>query len=182
MMRKILLGVGLTFLTAPLLAAEIDAAAISNATAIEQEAVAPVTTTVAEQSGFSRGSVVRSTFTTAIEEREPANDLKTIANSEGKVFYYTELRDMSGQTAIHRWEYDGEVKAEVKFDVRGPRWRVWSSKSFVPGWIGDWKVSVINGAGEVISEDMFKYAAAAEVTETPAAEATPAAPASIDIQ
>lgn len=171
MTYRTLLGISLALLTSPILAAEASDSAVSTATAIEQEATAPettaATTTTAEQSGFSRGSVVRSAFTTAIEEREPANDLKTISNDEGKVFYYTELRDMSGQTATHRWEYNGEVKAEIKFNVRGPRWRVWSSKSFVPGWTGDWKVSVINGADEVISEDMFSYAAA-EMKEMPA--------------
>lgn len=170
MTYQLLLSVGLALLTTPLFAAESNGAAAENATAMEQETSAPAaaaTTTAVEQSGFSRGSVVRSTFTTAIEDREPVNDMKTITNNEGKVFYYTELRDMSGQTATHRWEYNGEVKAEVKFNVGGPRWRVWSSKSFVPGWTGDWKVSVINGAGEIISEDMFNYAAA-EMQETPA--------------
>ena len=184
MTYKLLLSVGLALLATPLFAAETNDAAVSNATAMEQETATPVstpaaTTTAEEQSGFSRGSVVRSTFTTEIKEREPANDLKTITNDEGKVYYYTELRDMSGQTATHRWEYNGEVKAEVKFNVGGPRWRVWSSKSFVPGWTGDWKVSVINGAGEVIAEDMFNYAAA-EMKETPApaqVEPAPMAPA-----
>ena len=83
------------------------------------------------------------------------------------LFYFTELRDMSGQTAIHRWEYDGKVVTEVKFNVRGPRWRVWSSKAFTPGWAGEWKVSVLNGAGEIISEDQVNYTAPAE-TEAPA--------------
>ena len=189
MTYKTLLGISLALLTSPLLAAEASDAAVSSATTMEQETAAPeaaaATTTAAEQSGFSRGSVVRSAFTTAIEEREPANNLKTISNDEGKVFYYTELRDMSGQTATHRWEYNGEVKAEIKFNVRGPRWRVWSSKSFVPGWTGDWKVSVINGADEIISEDMFSYAVA-EMTETPAlAEpilTEPVAPAATTVQ
>jgi len=188
MTYKTLLGVSLALLVSPLLAVEVNNAE-STATTIEQETAAPETvapetaapettaTVAAEQSGFSRGSVVRSAFTTAIEEREPANDLKTISNNEEKIFYYTELRDMSGQTAIHRWEYNGEVKAEVKFNVRGPRWRVWSSKSFVPGWTGDWKVSVVNGANEIISEDMFSYAAA-EMKEMPAPEET--APATME--
>lgn len=108
-----------------------------------------------EQAGFSRGSVVRSIFTTAISEREPVDKLANKANDTDQIFYFTELRDMSGQTATHRWEHDGKVVAEVKFNVRGPRWRVWSSKSFVPGWDGDWKVSVLNGAGETISEDLI---------------------------
>ncbi len=121
-----------------------------------------------EQSGFSRGSVVRSAFTREIADREPTEDLQNLTNENGQVKFFTELRDMSGQTAIHRWEYDGKVVAEVKFNVKGPRWRVWSSKSFVPQWTGDWKVSVINGAGEVISEKKLSYEVAkAKATSEP---------------
>lgn len=118
-----------------------------------------------EQSGFSRGSVVRSAFTREIDDREPMENLQSLSNENNQVKFFTELRDMSGQTAIHRWEYDGKVVAEVEFNVKGPRWRVWSSKSFVPQWTGDWKVSVINGAGEVISEKKLSY----DVATAPAA-------------
>jgi len=123
-----------------------------------------------EQSGFSRGSVVRSVFTSAVEEREPTDSIKELNTNSDKVIYYTELRDMAGQTAKHRWEYNGEVMAEVEFNVGGARWRVWSSKSFVPGWTGEWKVSVLNGANEVISEDVLTYSPA---TAEPVEESAP---------
>jgi hypothetical protein len=119
-----------------------------------------------EQSGFSRGSVVRSAFTTEIAEREPTQDLKTLSNDNDKVMFFTELRDMNGQTAVHRWEHDGKVVAEIEFKVNGPRWRVWSSKNLTPENTGDWKVSVLNGAGEVISEKNLDY----EVAAMPAKE------------
>ena len=112
---------------------------------------------VEEQAGFSRGSVMRSTITSAIVDREPADNLDNITNELGEVKFFTELRDMSGQVAKHRWEHDGKVMAEVPFDVKGHRWRVWSSKKMMPEWAGEWKVSVINGAGEVISEKSFEY-------------------------
>jgi len=131
-----------------------------------------------EQSGFSRGSVVRSVFTSAVEDREPTDNLKELNTSSDKIIYYTELRDMSGQTAIHRWEYNGEVMAEIEFNVGGARWRVWSSKSFVPGWTGEWKVSVLNGASEVISEDILNYSQAmGELKAAPEMEAAPVSPA-----
>ena len=130
-----------------------------------------------EQSGFSRGSVVRSAFTRDIADREPTEDLQNLTNENGQVKFFTELRDMSGQTAIHRWEYDGKVVAEVKFNVKGPRWRVWSSKKFVPQWTGDWKVSVINAAGEVISEKKLSYDVA---TSTPEATSNTEEPAAVN--
>lgn len=134
----------------------------SEASAIE--ATPAESTPMAEQSGFSRGSVVRSAFTTEIAEREPTENLQNLTNENGKVMFFTELRDMSGQTAMHRWEYDGKVVAEIEFNVKGPRWRVWSSKSLIPQWTGDWKVSVINGAGDVISEKNLSYEVATATT------------------
>ena len=127
-----------------------------------------------EQAGFSTGSVVRSAITSSVENREPTDNLN-VANTElNQLYFFTELRDMSGQTAKHRWEHEGKLMAEVEFNVKGPRWRVWSSKSFVPDLIGDWKVSVINGAGDVISEKIFIYeTAAAKQAAEPEAPAMP---------
>lgn len=113
----------------------------------------------AEQTGFSSGSVMRSAFTTQIDDREPVDKIQELDNDTQEVYYFTELRDMEGQTARHRWQYNGEVMAEVEFNVKGPRWRVWSSKRFVPDWTGEWTVSVVNAADEVIAEDSFQYVA-----------------------
>jgi len=60
--------------------------------------------------------------------------------------------------------------------VRGPRWRVWSSKTFLPTATGEWKVSVLNGAGEVIAEDVVDYTGpAAEQKPAPETQSAPAA-------
>ncbi|MFK5913470.1 MAG: DUF2914 domain-containing protein [Woeseiaceae bacterium] len=130
-------------------------------TSMPTEIAKPQVAALSEQSGFSKGSVVRAVFTRSIADREPTENLQTLSNENEEVKFFTELRDMSGHTAIHRWEYEGKVVAEIKFDVKGPRWRVWSSKSFVPQWTGDWKVSVVNGAGDVISETNLSYEVAA---------------------
>ncbi len=119
-----------------------------------------------EMAGFSRGTVARSVFTTLVDNREPVDKVQQVPQEKNDIIYFTELRDMSGQTAKHRWEFKGKIISEVKFNVRGPRWRVWSKKSFVPGWSGDWKVSVINGVGEVISEEVIAYAEPAEMMST----------------
>jgi hypothetical protein len=124
-----------------------------------EEASSDAQNNVAEQTGFSSGSVMRSVFTTQIADREPVDKIQELDNDNQEVYYFTELRDMEGQTARHRWQYNGEVMAEVEFNVKGPRWRVWSSKRFVPDWTGEWTVSVVNAADEVIAEDSFEYVA-----------------------
>ena len=140
------------------------------------QAVTPAQT---DQAGFEPGRVTRAALTSAVENREPTDNLQNASTEQNQLYFFTELRDMSGQTAKHRWEFDGKVMAEVEFNVKGPRWRVWSSKSFVPGWTGNWKVSVINAAGDVVSEKNFSYeTAAATQTEETGINSTPeAAPA-----
>ena len=154
--------------------AEPEAAAADSMPA--KSAPAAKTEPAVEQAGFSRGSVVRSIFTTGVQNREPVDKLNNSASDTKQVFYFSELRDMSGQMATHRWEHDGKVIAEVKFNVRGPRWRVWSSKSFVPSWAGDWKVSVVNGAGETISEELISLSGIPHQNVTPESEAAATAP------
>lgn len=123
--------------------------------------------TLEVQTGFNPGTVARSVFTTAIADREPVDTLQTIEAQEQTIYFFTELLDMQEQTATHRWEYNGEVMAEVIFEVKGPRWRVWSSKNLQPEWLGEWKVSVINGANEVISETTLNIVAATATESAP---------------
>ena len=49
--------------------------------------------------------------------------------------------------------------AHVPFEVRGPRWRVWSSKKLIPDLIGDWTVEIVTAEGEVIAAETFTYTA-----------------------
>jgi hypothetical protein len=121
--------------------------------------------------GFNPGTVARSAFTTAIADREPVDTLETIEAAEQKIYFFTELLDMQGQTATHRWEFNGDVVAEVAFEVKGPRWRVWSSKNLQPESLGEWKVSVINSANEVIGESTLNVIAATATEATPPATA-----------
>jgi len=108
------------------------------------------------------GTVARSTFTTQIAEREPADEIATATNDINTIYYFSEVLDMSGQVIRHRWLYEDELKAEVSFDVGGPRWRVWSSKSMLAGWTGEWTVQVVDENGQVLAEDNMRYEPVAE--------------------
>lgn len=101
--------------------------------------------------------VARAQFTTNVIDREPVDDVTELTNDIDKILFFTELRSMTGQTVTHRWEYNGSVMAEVSFDIGGPRWRVYSSKNLLPSQTGEWKVSVVDGAGDIITEKTFNY-------------------------
>jgi hypothetical protein len=121
------------------------------APAFAQEAVAPPAAAPASD------TVVRAVFTTTVTDREPADQITSLTNDVQQVYFYTELKDLEGQTVTHKWEHAGEVKAAVSFDVKAPRWRVWSSKTLDPSWTGEWTVSVIDGSSATLAQARLNY-------------------------
>lgn len=103
------------------------------------------------------GSVVRAIFTSQIVDREPVDTLDTIGPDLQRVFFFTDLRNLQGQIITHRWEHNGQVMAEVKFKVGGPRWRVYSSKNMLPEWVGSWTVVVTDESGQPLNTSRFEY-------------------------
>ena len=101
--------------------------------------------------------VSRAQFTTAVENREPVDTITTLAIDHARVYFFSEIRDGQDQTITHRWLYQGRVMAELAFAVKGPRWRVWSSKNLIPAWTGTWTVQVVDGNGVVLTEKRFEY-------------------------
>lgn len=102
-----------------------------------------------------QGSVARAVITTGVSEREPIDELSQVSGDIPLVYFFTELRDMQGERITHRWEHDGQVISEVNFDVKGPRWRVWSSKTLPSGATGSWKVHVVDSAGAILTTREF---------------------------
>lgn len=109
----------------------------------------------AQAEGMSE--VARAVFTTGIDNREPVDQVSQLPGTANQIYFFTELRNMEGQSITHRWEYGGEVMAEIGFDIGGPRWRIWSSKTLMPAWGGEWTVSVVSSSGEVIASESFTY-------------------------
>ena len=102
-------------------------------------------------------SVARAIFTSGIVDREPVDDLTTVPTSLDRVYFFSDLRNLEGQIITHRWEYNGKVMAEVKFQVGGPRWRVYSSKNLLPEWSGQWTVIVTDENDWPIKASVFEY-------------------------
>ena len=111
----------------------------------------------ANEAGDAGDHIKRGLFTTAIEEREPVDEIDSLATDTNKVYFFSEIVNMEGMTVTHRWVYGGEALAEVTFNIGGPRWRVWSSKNLVEGWVGEWTVECIDGDGNKMHEATFTY-------------------------
>jgi hypothetical protein len=106
--------------------------------------------------------ILRAMFTDAVVEREPASDVDSLTTDVDRVYFFTEIVDMQGKQVTHRWMHDGEVVAEVPFEIGGPRWRVYSSKRLLPSWTGRWTVAVVDESGKKLLEDSFTYAGGPE--------------------
>ncbi|AEF53579.1 DUF2914 domain-containing protein [Marinomonas posidonica] len=109
---------------------------------------------------YAEAIVARAQFATDVIDREPIDDIGKVVKVEygaiQRVYFFTDLRDMSGSKVSHHWTLDGEDMAEVSFEIGGDRWRVWSSKRLMPGFDGKWRVDVVQD-GEVIESHSFDY-------------------------
>ncbi len=105
------------------------------------------------ESQAQTGEVARAVFTSDISEREPVDTLTALQPGTPRVYFFTELRNLEGQTVTHRWTQGDQVVAEIPFNVGGSRWRVWSSKNLDSGATGEWTVSVVDGAGNELARE-----------------------------
>ena len=108
-------------------------------------------------SGYA-GEVTRAMFTIGVDNREPVIMVDSIdSSSYTSISFFTELQDLSGNNITHQWTFNGDVMFEKTFEVKGPRWRVWTSKTLIPSWIGTWTVNVLDNDRVVLSSKSFEY-------------------------
>jgi hypothetical protein len=111
----------------------------------------------AEQTQTGKQRIARGLFSTNIVDREPVDQVLILSNSVDQIYFFTDLRHYQGQTITHRWEYEGKLVTEKKFEVGGPRWRVYSQKELNPAMTGTWTVVVSDGRGWPIYAAIFQY-------------------------
>jgi hypothetical protein len=117
----------------------------------------------AAPSSESPGSfnIVRAQLTNNVKNREPVDLIKGTVSAEGqslkRLYYFTEFRNMKGQTLSHRWIHEGKTVAEINFNVRGNRWRVYSSKYLTPSMAGHWQVLLVDAGGEPLKTERFSF-------------------------
>jgi hypothetical protein len=144
-----------TLLSISLISFQLSAEEAGDAAAATPSANAPAAAPAA-----TNDHVARAVFTSNVQGREPVDTITSLSNDKNQIYFFSDLRGLGGQTVTHRWEYQGKPMGEVTFNVGGPRWRVWSSKTLIPHWTGEWRVSIIDGAGNTVGEASFNYTAA----------------------
>ena len=104
------------------------------------------------------GEVSRALFTIGVDNREPVIMVTSIsADSYDSISFFTELTDLNGHTVTHQWKHNDKVMFEKSFEVGGARWRVWTSKTLIPGWTGTWTVNVLDDDRTTLESKSFDY-------------------------
>ena len=104
------------------------------------------------------GEVSRALFTIGVDNREPVIQVDSInSSSYSSISFFTELNNMTGQTATHQWTFNDKVMFEKTFEIKAERWRVWTSKTLIPSWTGTWTVNVLDDNRAVVSSKSFEY-------------------------
>ena len=76
----------------------------------------------------------------------------------GKLFCFTAVKSEAlRDTITHVWYYNSREINRVSIEVlRGNFYRVWSWKTILPQWTGEWHVVVINSHGEELGRKEFR--------------------------
>jgi len=88
--------------------------------------------------------------------KAPVDTVTTFAAGVEKVICFTRIEGAETPTQItHAWYHEGQMKAQVKLQVRSPNWRTYSSKRMLPTWTGQWEVKVLDTSGTILATAAF---------------------------
>ncbi|KAA3619643.1 MAG: DUF2914 domain-containing protein [Calditrichaeota bacterium] len=101
-------------------------------------------------------AVERIAIAKAIVDREPVESGDSFSTETATLFCFTHITGVEGETTItHRWFYNDSLTWDVKLPVRSKSWRTFSSKNFVDEWVGEWKVIILDEAGNELTQKSF---------------------------
>ncbi|MDD5686790.1 MAG: DUF2914 domain-containing protein [Elusimicrobia bacterium] len=102
-------------------------------------------------------SVTDFAFCKSVETRQPVDKAEVFAPEVGKVYLWATITGATEPTEVkHVWYFNSVKVAEISIAVKYPRYRLWSYKTILPEQIGDWKVDIVDAAGNVIKSATFK--------------------------
>ena len=104
---------------------------------------------------FKSKYVSRALLTTDVKQREPADNV--CIPERNKITFFTEINNYANHRVTHRWKYKNKTIFELSFNVRGPRWRVWSSKNMYVKWAGPWVIQVVDEDDNILTQKLFYY-------------------------
>lgn len=87
-----------------------------------------------------------------VQDRQITEEAAAFAVNE-KAYLWMRVTGGAGQSIKVEWR-NADFADVVTLDIGGSPWRTWSSKTLAKA--GDWKVTVTDAGGEVLSETAFQ--------------------------
>lgn len=106
--------------------------------------------------------VSRAVLTRKVVEREPVNVFKAdirLTEFTDTLTFFSELKNLQGQSIRHIWRYDDQVMASIELKVTTPRYRTYSNKHILPDQIGYWRVDVVDEQDHLLAQKEFRILA-----------------------
>ena len=92
-----------------------------------------------------------------VVDREPVNVGTRFQSMVGRLFCFTKIVGAANPTEVaHVWYYGDVERARVSLSVRGSTWRTYSSKLIQAHEIGNWRVEVLDSAGNLMETLQFE--------------------------
>jgi hypothetical protein len=104
-------------------------------------------------------AVTEMTITTRIVRGSPVDSVRRISSSAIQALYcYTKIDapDEGGQEIVHVWYRNDEIMSRRVLPVQGTSWRTYSKKYITREMAGDWRVEVLDSAGNLLQTSKFK--------------------------
>lgn len=134
----------------------------SNSNTVKQDVKQQASKKVIKDSGHSKlnHNVTRAVLTYDINNKEPAGEIAKAVNLIEKkptwVYYFTELKSMTGNKVYHEWLKNGVLDSRRELIISGDAWRTSSRKLLTDSAKGNWTVRLIDERGQVLNEKSFK--------------------------
>ncbi|WP_125783712.1 DUF2914 domain-containing protein [Pseudoalteromonas rubra] len=109
--------------------------------------------------------ISRAVLTTEVVNREPVNVLKDSVEQSAfadKLYFFTEVRGLQGQTIRHLWFHQDQLMAEIDLAISAYRHRTYSSKNIMPSQSGQWRIEVITADDQLLAQKTFRIIATAQ--------------------
>jgi hypothetical protein len=73
------------------------------------------------------------------------------------IYFFTELRGLSGRTILHRWEWNGRIMQKRQLHPTSQSWRAYTAMTIVGNMRGSWGVSAVDEkTGKVLTGQRFE--------------------------
>ena len=73
------------------------------------------------------------------------------------IYFFTELRGMSGRSVLHRWERNGRMMQERQLHPASQSWRAYTAMTITGDMRGSWRISAVDATtGKVLAGQRFE--------------------------